>query len=232
VEVGMLVTPQSPLFMIGRLDDVRVEVPVPQDSLAHIKEGHRVEIRTGETAATPIQAEISRISPFLQAGSLSAEAEIDVAEHGARLVPGMFVTVDVFHGESERATLVPTSAIYEEPTSGELGVFVSTVSPAAVQARESGAPDGGLSTDSVDIPFRRIAVVAEGPQTVAVAGIADGEWVVVVGQHLLAAQGKTTPDARIRVVTWDRILELQQRQRDDLLRQFMDKQQRVTPEAS
>jgi hypothetical protein len=84
----------------------------------------------------------------------------------------------------------------------------------------------------VEIPFRPISVVAEGPQTVGVSGIDEGEWVVVVGQQLLAEQGDGTPEARIRVVAWERILELQQRHRDDLLQQFMDKQQRLAAEAS
>jgi len=55
-----------------------------------------------------------------------------------------------------------------------------------------------------------------------------GEWVVVVGQHLLSEQGGDgIPQARIRVVDWDRIMTLQGLQREDLLRQFMEKQQRL-----
>jgi hypothetical protein len=52
--------------------------------------------------------------------------------------------------------------------------------------------------------------------------------VVVVGQHLLGSQAADgPPQARVRSIEWDRILELQRLQRDDLLREFMEKQQRL-----
>ena len=228
VEVGMLVNPQMPLFVIGRLENMRVEVPVSQQILAHVKENQRVEIRVDGNAGEPIEAQVSRISPFLQAGSFSAEVEIDVPNGAGRLVPGMFVLADIFYGQSEEATLVPTSALYEHPATGEQGVFITAVDPAAVQASRLDGADGGLSKQAVEIPFRPIDVIAEGPQTAAVSGVQPGEWVVVVGQHLLSTQGeRAAPQARIRVVDWERILALQGLQREDLLRQFMDKQQRL-----
>jgi RND family efflux transporter MFP subunit len=228
VEVGMLVNPQMPLFVIGRLENVRVEVPVSQEMLTRVRTGQPVEIRTGGDGAAPIEARVSRISPFLQEGSFSAEVEIDVADHDGRLVPGMFVTVDVFHGNSDEATLVPTSALYDDPATGEQGVFVTAVDPPAKHDDEGNGSDGGVSEKAVAIRYRRIDVIAQGAQTVGIEGVRPREWVVVVGQHLLAAQGSDAiPQARIRVVDWDRILTLQGLQREDLLRQFMEKQQRL-----
>ncbi|PSQ68358.1 MAG: hypothetical protein BRD29_04090, partial [Bacteroidetes bacterium QH_2_67_10] len=65
-------------------------------------------------------------------------------------------------------------------------------------------------------------------------------WVVVVGQHLLESGGggrgrrggsedgqqQGPPEARARPILWSRVVDLQQLQQQDLLRQFMDKQQR------
>src|SRR5690606_35031815 len=95
----------------GRIGNVRVEVPVTQDLLGRIRQGQRVEIRT-QSEQSAIVAEVSRISPFLAAGSFTAEVEIDVPNEDGRLLPGMFVTVDVYYGESDSATLVPASALY------------------------------------------------------------------------------------------------------------------------
>ena len=36
----------------------------------------------------------------------------------------MFVTVDVLYGESDRATLVPAAALWENPRTGVQGMFV------------------------------------------------------------------------------------------------------------
>lgn len=225
-EVGMRVDPQTQLFVIGRLDRMRVEVPVTQDVLTHVREGQRVELRPGDGAGEPIVARVSRISPFLEPGSFSAEVEIDVPNAG-RLVPGMFVRVDIFYGESQPATLVPASAIYEDPTTGEVGVFV-------VNDPDAVAAEGGvLSADPIAVPFRAIDVLADGRQTVGIDGVEAGEWVVVIGQHLLAPQGgEEPPRARVRAADWDRILELQGLQREDLLREFMERQRRIARSAS
>ena len=221
VEVGMLVDTQTQLFVIGRLEQMRVEVPVTQDILAQVREGQRVELRPGDAGGDVIEAKVSRISPFLQPGSFSAEVEIDVPNEGA-LVPGMFVTVDIFYGESAPATLVPTSAIYEDATTGAQGVFVLSDPSVAQNA------NGTLSADPVSIPFRPIEVLADGRQTVGVKGLKPGEWVVVIGQHLLAPQsGEEAPRARVRPAEWDRILALQGLQREDLLREFMERQRRI-----
>jgi RND family efflux transporter MFP subunit len=228
VEVGMLVNPQMPLFVIGRLENMRVEVPVSQEILTRVREGQPVEIRVGGDDAEAIEARVSRISPFLQQGSFSAEVEIDVPNHAGSLIPGMFATVDVFYGRSEEATLVPTSALHDHPTTGEQGVFVTAVDPEAVHAGELDQARGGVSEQTVEIRFRPVEIVAQGAQTVGVEGVQPREWVVVVGQHLLSGQGGgRVPQAHIRVVEWDRILSLQGLQRDDLLRQFMEKQQRL-----
>jgi HlyD family secretion protein len=221
-EVGMLADPQTPLFIIGRLDNMRVEVPVTQDVLARVEPGQRVELRAGGRASQPIEATVSRISPFLQAGSFTAEVEIDVPNASGALVPGMFVTVDIFYGKSETATLVPASALYENSATGERGVYVTAGPPPspATPGPASGRPD------PVAVPFRRVSVVAEAAQTAGVEGVEPGEWVVVVGQHLLAAsRTQGGPQARVRPMDWDRIMEMQQLQREDLLRDFLERQQ-------
>jgi RND family efflux transporter MFP subunit len=234
-EVGMRVDDQTALFTIGRLEQVRVEVPVTQEILARVKTGQRVEIGVQGGDPAPIEAEVSRISPFLAAGSYSAEVEVDVPNQSGALVPGMFVTVDIFYGESEQATLVPASAVYDDPVTGEVGVFVATEAPA--DAATQGGPSPVLAASApqdqarpapMALRFRTVEIVAEGPQTTGVRGIDPGAWVVVIGQHLLSAQaGDAPPQGRVRVIAWDRILELQRLQRDDLLRDFMDRQQRL-----
>jgi len=222
-EVGMRADTGTPLFIIGRLEDMRVEVPVAQEVLARVRPGQRVEMSVASGTA-PIVAAVSRISPFLESGSFSAEVEIDLPNNsGTPLIPGMFVTVDIYYGESEPSTLVPASALYEDPTSGERGVFVTSAPPPPAPA---GSDPGGL-TPPIPLPFRSVDVVAEAAQTVGVDGVRPGEWVVVIGQHLLAEQdGEDGPQGRPRVMTWERIMELQQLQREDLLKEFLERQRR------
>jgi hypothetical protein len=73
------------------------------------------------------------------------------------------------------------------------------------------------------VAFREIDIVAEGRGTAGVRGIEPGDWVVTVGQHLLASEGVT--NARVRPTSWVRVLELQGLQRENLLERFLDEQQ-------
>jgi RND family efflux transporter MFP subunit len=236
-EVGMLVDPSDVLFMAGDLRDLVVEVPLTEEMLGHVAEGQPVRITSSALPGRAIEATLSRISPFLSAGSFSTTGEIDVppaAGPGADdrgLRPGMFVTVDVLYGESERATLVPVAALWEDPRSGVRGVYVLTAPPPGLEETPPASPPGAPSEDAYPVELRLVEVLAEGRGAAGVAGIEAGEWVVTAGQHLLAAagdgEGGGGTTARIRPTTWQRVEELQALQREDLLTSFLDRQQRI-----
>jgi hypothetical protein len=77
--------------------------------------------------------------------------------------------------------------------------------------------------------FTPVDVLARGRGVAGVAGLQLGDWVIVIGQNLIRpVDGQTV--ARARPVTWERIAALQGMQDEDLLRQFMDKQQRLARE--
>ena len=224
VEAGMVVGPSTTLFVLGDLSELIVEVPLTQEMLAGVEVGSPVEIDARGRAGGPLQAEISRISPFLEAGSFSTTAEIDVPG-AAGLRPGMFVAVRVLVGVSETATLVPSTALWEDPRTGDWTVFVVTDAAGLTEAAD---PAGEIPEAPRPVERRTVERIAEGRGRTAVAGLADGEWVVTVGQHLLqerfeSADGEMVP-ARVRPTSWERVLELQGLQREDLLARFLAKQ--------
>lgn len=230
-EVGMFVTGSTPLFTIGRLERMEIDVPITQEMLSRIREGQTAEIRSESLPDTVLVAEVSRVSPFIEPGSFSAEVQIDIENPGELLLPGMFVTVDILYGESEQATLVPKSAIYQDPGTGAIGVYaapsIGLEIPLAMPSE--GSDETPPMTPPTPAEFRRVDVLAEGRHVVGVSGLEPGSWVVVVGQHLLSSQDPQAgpPRARVRPISWDRLLELQGLQREDLLRQYMEKQQRI-----
>lgn len=220
-EVGMQVSSSEQLFTIGDLSKLQVEVVLTDQMLEEVKVGQTARIHVGDdTNKQVIEAELSRISPFLNNVTRSTEGEIDVQNEDNLLRPGMFVPVDIMYGESQQATLIPTSALYTNPTTGEDGVFIATalgteIKPAEQQDSDSLPP----FTDATEVQFKPIEVIAEGAMEVAVDGIEQGSWVVTVGQNLLS-QGRGK--ARIRTITWERILAMQGLQRQDLLHQVLD----------
>ena len=230
-EVGMRADGSTPLFTIGNMDQMQVDVALTQNMLNHLEVGQKVRVTAGTMGGTVLSGELAHISPFLEASSFSARAEIEVSNEKGLLRPGMFVTADVLYGESQQAVLIPKSALYENPDSGVQGVYVATslgteVDPVTPSSSEERAP----LTDPTPVTFKEIDVLAEGGSMAGVRGIDDGAWVVTVGQNLLQdrTQGGEPVQARVRPMTWERILALQNLQREDLLRRFMDKQQNMT----
>ena len=62
-----------------------------------------------------------------------------------------------------------------------------------------------------------------------IRGINPGTWVVTIGQNLLGGESNT---ARVRVVDWGWVEELQRLQRDDLLEEIMQKQQAAASDST
>lgn len=227
-EVGMRVDAGSNLFIIGNLDKVKVEVAISDDMIDRIRVGQTALVSSPNLRGQSVRATVSRISPFLQSGSYSSEAEIDIPNPDGLLRPGMFVTVDVLYGESQQATLVPISALYEDPNTGQMGVYVASAlgSEVPIQAPDTyNADDPPPLTEPTQMTFQEIQVIARGQGVAGIAGVQPGAWVVTVGQNLISNSRIGQRQARVRAVPWQRVAELQGLQDEDLLRSFMEKQE-------
>lgn len=223
-EVGMLVNSNTRLFTLGQLDNLKVEVILTDLMLNYIEVGQRAEIYLPNLSATSLTAPLSRISPFLHPVTHSTEAEIDLANPDGKLMPGMFVPVDVYYGESQQATLVPLSALYENPATGETGVYVSQESLKREPVSKINTSLGAGLSDPISFKFVPVDIIARGRMKVAITGVEPSSWVVSLGQDLL---GGVSNRARVRTVNWDWVNKLQNLQRQDLLEEIMHKQQAV-----
>ncbi|MEJ2055187.1 MAG: efflux RND transporter periplasmic adaptor subunit [Calditrichaceae bacterium] len=230
-EIGMLVSPNTRLFTLGQLDELKIEVVLTDLMLNYIETGQRTEIAADYLSSGVLEAPLSRISPFLNPVTHSTEAEIDLSNSGGRLKPGMFVTVDIYYGESEQATLIPLSALYDNPNTGVTGVYVSKDSVSL--NRE---PVGGSNTSQsvalstpVEFDFVEVDVVARGRMEAGVSGIEPGSWVVTLGQNLI---GSASGEAKVRTVNWDWVENLQNLSTQDLLEDIMEKQQEAVKDST
>jgi len=233
-EVGMRVDTGTRVFIIGNFNTVRIQVAITEAMIGRIQVGHTALVTSENLGDQAIQAKVSRISPFLEESSYSAEAEIDVPNADGLLRPGMFVTVDVLYGESEQATLVPVSTLYENPETGRMGVYVASSIGSEMLMEEPETYDAEnppLLSEPTPMTFQLVEVLAEGRGMAGVTGVQPGDWVVTVGQNLLSGAGKDRVEARVRPIPWERVASLQELQDQDLLRQFMEKQQRLAREA-
>ncbi|MEX1212072.1 MAG: efflux RND transporter periplasmic adaptor subunit [Balneolaceae bacterium] len=221
VERGMQVSATTRLFVVGDISRARVLVSLTENMLGYIESGQTARIFSESFGDTLLYSEISRISPFLEAGSFSTQAEVELENNSGHLLPGMFVTVDILYGESEQATIVPLSAIYRHPRTGIEGIYVAPgfgieVEPVTEVDSDNPPP---LSEPTV-LEFRPIQVVARGRESAGVVGINSGDWIVTVGQSMMV--GRDDLQARIRAATWERILAMQSTQPQRILRQMME----------
>ena len=229
-EIGMRADGSTPLFVIGDMDQVHVRVRLTEQMLQQVDVGQRALIRFGGSEERVLEAEVSRISPFLDAGTFSTEATIHVANPDRLLRSGMFVNVEILYGETDTATLIPISAIYRDARTDRAAVFLAPeLDPEPDGHMLDGMTMGRPIGDPTPIRFQEVEVVAFGRSAAGVRGLEPGSWVVAVG-HDLVDRSRDVDDhqARTRPISWERLLQLQELQQHDVLQQFMERQQRRT----
>jgi RND family efflux transporter MFP subunit len=218
---GMQASPSTALFMIGDLSKLRVEIVLTETMLNRIKVGQTATISVIDQNGEPVTltSELSRISPFLNEVTRSTEAEIDINNQNGLLNPGMYVPVDIFYGESQQATLIPTSAIFIDPNTGAEGIFTANSIGSEIKPVSDSSSGVSALTAPTEVTFREINIIARGKMEVAVAGLESGKWVVTLGQNLLS-EGRE--QARVKTIPWEHVIRLQQMQREDLLNNIID----------
>jgi len=212
-ERGQIVGPNSRLYLIGDLSSMQVEILLTERNLQYIQQGMPVNLYSESWPDTVIEAEVARISPFLDSSTLRTQAYIDVDNSAGLLRPGMFVTVDVLYGQTQEAVLIPNSAIYRHPRTGVEGIFVMQP-PAEDEFRPVAEVDGAPAlTPAGPVNFVPVNVIASGRMATGVQGIEEGDWIVTVGQNLLI---NNVSEARARLMPWERMMQMQRMQSRDL----------------
>ena len=158
VHVGQAVqagppSPQ-PLIQLQALDDLRVNVQVPQSAVESIRKFHVAEIVLDGGHGRRIKASSVEVFPYADPATHSFNVRLQLPVGNAGLYPGMTVKVAFATGEAKRL-LVPTTALVQR---GEL-VAVYVIGEHSITLRQ------------VRIGTR------EGDQVEVLAGLDDGERV-------------------------------------------------------
>lgn len=219
VEVGQMVNSSTRLFEVGDIKQMEIRVSLNERMLSYIETGQTVSITSPAIGEEPLRATVERISPFLNPVTNATEAEITVPNVEGNLRSGMFVTVDILYGESEQAVLIPNNALYTHPADGRRGVFVADAG-GFMELEFEDEEDAPEIFGPVPVHFVPVSLVAQGRQVSGVRGINSGDYVVTLGQNLLAAGRERT---NVRVIEWERMLHLQELQSRDLLEIIREK---------
>ncbi len=163
IRYGEAVTPGRLAFQVVDLNQLRVEVNLPEKDLARLKVGQTARIRSEVLEGIEAAGRLERISPVVDPATGTVKVTVAIDRGDTPLRPGMFVNVDLVVDTHKDALLVPKRAIvYDE---GEPLAFVVKGETAARTPLKLGFSD----RDRVEVT----------------SGVSVGDRVVIVGQSLL-----------------------------------------------
>jgi len=128
VDVGALITAGSPtdntaaaptnltgapngLFEVAQIDKLRVFVNVPQAFAPSVRTGLPAKVMVRGHLDQPLAASVTRTSSSLDPGTRTLLTQVDIPNESGRLLPGMFVYVDLKITPSGTRWRLPATAV-------------------------------------------------------------------------------------------------------------------------
>ena len=122
VSVGDYVTRGARVATIVRVDPMRIELTIPEQSVSLIKVGQPVRVAVEAYPGESFTATVRYVSPSLRADQRALTVEAIASNPDGRLKPGLFATASIQQPQSAPALLVPASAV--ETVAGTSRVYV------------------------------------------------------------------------------------------------------------
>jgi RND family efflux transporter MFP subunit len=110
-DVGEWLEVGAPVAEMISLDDLEIEVDVPERYFSDLKTGEPAGIRFESLPGVEIEGRISAVVPRADPQSRSFPLKVRFGAGGARVGTGMLAQVSLPAGDSFRATLVPKDAV-------------------------------------------------------------------------------------------------------------------------
>jgi RND family efflux transporter MFP subunit len=160
VDVGTLVSAgtQQPLFRLVQTDPIRVYVSVPEADAAAMHAGLPAVIDVPQLPGETFEGAVVRTAGVIDAATRTLMTEVNVPNHGGRLLPGGYAQVRLHVGRDESRMQVP----------------VNTLLFRAEGARAAVVDDGGR------VHLRPITIGRDFGTTVEILqGLSATDWIVV-----------------------------------------------------
>jgi RND family efflux transporter MFP subunit len=135
-------TQAVPLFTIMDVSRLRLYVNVPQEDALFVRKGTpaTISIKIKDSGVKALEAVVTRSTQALDPGTRTMLVEIDVANPGQALMPGMFVEVALALRQHPNTLVIPPAALVSDNSSK--AVFVIEQSVARKVPIKTGIDDG------------------------------------------------------------------------------------------
>lgn len=169
VEIGSLVGPGTPAFVLSDADRLSVMFGAPDTLLPLIQPGVELDLHTDALGPAPFRGRVVRLSPAADPKSRAFDVEVSVIRPDRRLKLGMIATVVLPSAGRPAVPVVPLTAVVPANASGGYAVFVVTTQGDAQVCRLRPVRLGG----------------AIGNEVAVLDGVVAGERIIVVGAPLV-----------------------------------------------
>ena len=164
-DVGDMYAMTQPLFVIQKINPVKMLINLSESQYSQIKKGMEVDITTEAYGDQVFKGVVDLIHPTINAMTHTFAVEVKYANKDLALRPGMFARVTVNYGDNFRV-VVPDRAVLKQVGSGEQYVYVLNA-------------DGTVTYTVVELGRRM------GNRYEVISGLDDNATVVMTGQTKL-----------------------------------------------
>lgn len=185
ISEGAIVNSGTPLVTVSDLSRIKLDFTVPETLLSSLRPGLPIRAFASAFPGEPIQGTISVIDPVIDPQSRAVMVRATLPNPGARIKPGMLLTVRIETAQRTALALPEASVLSEGETR-----YVYTVDTEKKVKRtvvRTGLRDNGLIEVS-GLPSHAL-VVTEG-----VVKVADGRTVRLVGDESSDNAANDTPE--------------------------------------
>lgn len=134
----------KPLFVVSRIDKVRVHIPVPESEAARVERGDQVSLNFPAFPGEPaISAAVTRLSGSLDASTRTMTVEVELENAEGKLVPGMFGQATITASASVAANVLPSRAVRFSEDGKAYVYIVDADQAVSIASVEVGFDDGG-----------------------------------------------------------------------------------------
>ncbi len=110
---GMTVMPGMTLARINGLSTVWANAEIPESQAALLRPGARVLARSPAAPGASFEGRVQALLPEVSPETRTLKARMELANPGARLVPGMFVQMNFTDAREGKVLLVPSEAVIQ-----------------------------------------------------------------------------------------------------------------------
>jgi RND family efflux transporter MFP subunit len=110
--LGQFVGPNTPLFVLVKIDPIRLRIEIPERMAPWIKVNQQAEISLEAFEGRKFQGRIWRISPTVDQSKRTFVAEALIDNKAGELKPGSYAKARVPTSKNERIVVVPQRAVY------------------------------------------------------------------------------------------------------------------------